>query len=132
MKIEEGKFYKTRDGRKVGPMVRWCDDFQARRPWSTSKGYDTSPCWGDHGDTAISDNVIVSEWTEDGPVRTRREIVPGTYGRVIIQGVGSKFVDVGFTNDIDGIGVLVADELRSAATIFSQLAEALDENADNA
>ena len=30
LRIEEGKFYKTRDGRKVGPIKRWTDD---EHPW---------------------------------------------------------------------------------------------------
>lgn len=128
MKIEEGKFYKTRDGRKVGPMVRWCDDFQARRPWSTSKGYDTSPCWGDDGNTAILGNVLISEW-EEGPIRTvtRRIIEPGDYGiiEVMLDKHGQLEIGLNYTR-VD------ANDLRSAAMILSQLAEALDDNADNA
>lgn len=30
LRIEAGKFYKTRDGRKVGPIKRWTDD---EHPW---------------------------------------------------------------------------------------------------
>ncbi|WP_312412037.1 hypothetical protein, partial [Shinella sp.] len=39
LKIEAGKFYRTRDGRKVGPMIRQPDSFE----W-----YDTKPKY-DHG-----------------------------------------------------------------------------------
>lgn len=28
MQIEEGKYYKTRDGRKVGPVKRWLGVFE--------------------------------------------------------------------------------------------------------
>lgn len=71
------------------------------------------------------------------PVRTvtRREIVPGTYGRIVVTGTykesrvtlnweGSSSIHTA----VEIVG-LDAEELREAAHLFSQLAEVLEENA---
>lgn len=34
MKLEEGKYYKTRDGRKVGPMESW-SSYQDKHPFES-------------------------------------------------------------------------------------------------
>lgn len=69
------------------------------------------------------------ELVASGPIRTvtRREIVPGEYGKVFVDAV-----------DGDGIrarlcrSLIDASELREAAHIFNQIAEALEENAKEA
>lgn len=70
-----------------------------------------------------------------GPVRTvtetktRREIVPGTYGRVKVHYHGSGWT--GPTELLVQLTTkrLTAEELREAAHLFNQLAEVLDERA---
>lgn len=63
LKIEAGKFYRTRDGRKVGPMERTSNG----RAWTPNSGRhyyddDGKRSWG--GDDGT---VIVAEWTEPPP-----------------------------------------------------------------
>lgn len=115
VKLEVGKYYKTRDGRKVGPMIAsgyaWLyEDDQNCRLWnSDGSGY--------YGDT---DGAIIAEWTEEptGPVRTvtRKEIVPGVYGNVEVYGVGDFYIRQ--SN---------ATELRAAITTLTEIADALEQ-----
>lgn len=135
MKIEAGKFYKTRDGQKMGPISRTTAEDEFFR-WSNG-----DYTWSDEGAHCGNDGCdldLIAEWPDEqtGPVRTvtRREIVPGTYGRVRVWAdMPSSCVRLGL-GDPSGVNCydFTADELRSMAMIFSQLAEALDENADNA
>lgn len=62
-----------------------------------------------------------------GAIRTvtRREIVPGVYGRVSVQGMLRS--SVGLT--IEDADAFSASELRKAAHLFNQFAEVLEENA---
>lgn len=66
------------------------------------------------------------ELVNDGPVRevTRREIVPGVYGRVVVESCEDCEVAVSFTDESRWLN---ADELREAAHLFNQLAEALED-----
>lgn len=60
---------------------------------------------------------------QEGPVRsvTRREIVPGAYGQVSVISADRGRVEI----FIDATST--ADQLREAAHLFNQLAEALDD-----
>jgi len=128
MKIEAGKYYRTRDGRKVGPMAETgARDF----PWTGhnvltgSESYRYDGSWS----TQVGRRVeydLVAEWTDEpaskpSPFVTRRELVPGVYGKVKvyapIQGEITVKVDT----------YLTADELDEAAHLFAQLAEYLRE-----
>lgn len=139
VKLEVGKYYKTRDGRKVGP----CESSDLPRRYEFGGDWDLCH-WSDGtycGDDRSLD--IVSEWysscraaqvdvqrDEYGPFRTSREIVPGTYGRVNVLRVsnGSDRVKrVGLKFDVSEC-FMTAEELREAAHLFNQLAEALDDN----
>lgn len=52
LRIEAGKFYRTRDGRKVGPMRRWSDE--AKHRWEAAD--DEMPyIWADDGTEIDSD-----------------------------------------------------------------------------
>lgn len=125
MRVETGKTYRTRDGRKVGPMgqTEWSggkeliagpDSFGSRRLWwidgRGNAGYETP-------------EDLVAEWT-DGPVRTvtRREVVPGVYGVVLVneKGDGSGLESIYTTPTLD------PDELRAAAAVLLELAGALE------
>jgi hypothetical protein len=91
MKIEAGKYYRTRDGQKVGPMLE--NEGNSFWPWTDSPNTNDGKgnAWSVFGQgcyckpqaVECADLDIIAEWTES-PVRevTRKEIVPGVYGRV--------------------------------------------------
>lgn len=128
IKLEDGEYYRTRDGRKIGPAESKSTDgsyFEFEGPWGMLHGGDGVY----RGDDAGLD--IIAEW-EDGPVRevTRRAIIPGTYGRI---GVGLKYdrgIWIEIIGDETGSLILTAEELRSAAMVLSQIAEVLDDDAE--
>lgn len=64
IKIEAGKFYKTRDGRKVGPML--FENFGDGEPWHTS---DTCRWWSDDGTRRDGSNGesddLIEEWIDE-------------------------------------------------------------------
>lgn len=140
IQIKAGKYYRTRDGRKVGPMVL------AGKAGEIIWGVPSRPSWLDSwksngawrsGASCRSD--LIAEWVDEpaapSPVRTvtRKEIVPGTYGRVRI--FASKFPDrqhvalsLALSNDRFPAGngeVLDIAELRAAAKVFTDIADAL-------
>lgn len=139
MKIEAGKYYKTRDGRKVGPM-RELDREQTDYPWKDQYG----DLHGDIPDQRYSDSGrqigmpishdLISEWQDEAPspIRTvtRREIVPGSYGKVDVRlKYGSdNVVSVRLGTSVHGSELMNAEELREAAHILNQIAEFLEEN----
>lgn len=127
LRIVEGRFYKTRDGQKVGPLRRGENDNDAY--WVSPRGqlgggygcawYEDGVFWR----VNESPNDLVAEWV-DSPVRTvtRKEIVPGVYGIVEVGDADRNEVAV----SLDA-GWHKADELRAAATVLNELADALSE-----
>src|SRR6478752_3208752 len=82
VKLEAGKYYKTRDGRKVGPLIQSSTDFF---------GFEGFATWYFDGrSTSYRKNEdIISEWSSaESPIRevTRRELVAGVYGRFEVTG----------------------------------------------
>jgi len=74
MKIEEGKYYRTRDGRKVGPMVRW--SMYAKHPFEITAGGDDdliAAIWGEDGKGYPGSPDLIAEWT-DQPEGTLAEL----------------------------------------------------------
>lgn len=66
----------------------------------------------------------------ESPIRTvtRREIVPGTYGKIFINDYNESANTVSLNvKDDFGCVYFNAEELREAAHLFSQLAEALED-----
>lgn len=60
MQIEAGKYYRTRDGRKVGPMIyNPCGGFD---PWEDSTQDDL---WNDSGKSDSGENDLIEEWTDE-------------------------------------------------------------------
>jgi hypothetical protein len=131
----EGAYGRTRDGQRVGPLTH-----DPREPWPGAfwrasggpvqiRGLRHPLAWW-HAGCYYSDGTespldLVAEWTEDGPVRTvtRREIVPGTYGLIVVRdgpsptgNRASVHVDAGWYS---------ADELDAAARVLTELAGAL-------
>ncbi len=68
------------------------------------------------------------ELVNDGPVRTvtRREIVPGVYGRVVLDGASNGTAKLTF-NYKTVPPEFTAEELREAAHVLNQIAEALED-----
>lgn len=140
MQIEAGKYYRTRDGRKAGPLVGpdWSGLF---RDDSIKQRTDTpnAPQWWEQ-DGSVSDeregeegDTLVAEWSE-GPVRTEtvttRRIVPGVYGRLEVRGWDDDCVTLllasrGGAIERGFVHLLNATELDELAMVASQLAEAL-------
>lgn len=86
VKLEAGKYYKTRDGRKVGPAILRID-LHSTWPWDV--GDQALRCHNGKvgGNGTFDDSFdIISEWSES-PIRTvtRREIVAGVYGRLHVS-----------------------------------------------
>lgn len=122
MKIEAGKYYKTRDGRKVGPAYKtdWPSKDCAWAVHSMWLYRDDGTC----GSNESSDDLI-AEWT-DGPVRTvtRREVVEGVYGIVRVDTHRDQVVIS--IDPSDGHNPSAA-ELKAAAAVLLELAGALDD-----
>lgn len=147
MKIEEGKFYRTRDGQKAQVWSNESDLY----PWvmrlpSGVKHTVTRNGLYFHDRLAEHPLDIVAEWHEDSldrieaeikaelasPVRTvtRKEIVPGSYGAVSVV----KFLLPGRADEA-GVAICTesglhkrmnAAELRAAAATLIEIADALD------
>lgn len=62
MKIEEGKYYRTRDGLKVGPMKPSGDEDW---PWIVEEG--DGHCWANNGSSVadIDSPDLIAEWTDE-------------------------------------------------------------------
>jgi hypothetical protein len=69
MKIEVGKYYRTRDGRKVGPMEKWSNSAphcwrQVGRSIFYNEGGDI---WDDNGGSEYfgEHGHLIAEWTDE-------------------------------------------------------------------
>lgn len=127
LRIEAGKYYKTRDGRKVGPVSGCYPFFYV--PEIHDYFYSNGRQWNTHE----SVNDIISEWKDEtpSPIRTvtRREIVAGVYGPVDVRGVdegGLIQIFIKPTN-LSLMSWYSAEELREIAHTFNQIAEAMEE-----
>lgn len=137
IKIEEGKYYRTRDGRKVGPMSVWraYTDEDGGPLFDCEGGEFSGNYWSSDGSNGEPDVIndpdfdLIAEWGE-GPVRTvtRKEIVPGTYGVLSVKEVAPWHSgDAPVAHVCIPPHHLPASELRAAAATFIELADALDE-----
>lgn len=119
LKIEVGKFYMTRDGRRVGPMTG--NNFK----WVDGKGAGDDPSWENDGTSMGDWAKLISEWSEatTSPIRTihRKEIVPGVYGPLTVYASDCR---VG----IKWHGFTTADEIRQAIQTLTEIADALEES----
>lgn len=132
IELEAGKFYRTQGGYKVGPM-KFADIIGGAQQFTAPHGSGYRYYRKDgsrwHFDDRGGPTELIAEWTEptspSGAVRTvtRKEIVPGTYGRVkvgVSSGDASKpWVAIEAT-------LATASELRAAAALFLELAAALE------
>lgn len=134
VKLEKGKYYRTRDGRKVGPMVM---NFVSKtHPFSCQNGY----IYKVDGGYLIENHEhvfdIIAEWGDEpaSPVRTvtRKEIVPGVYGHIWIEShdVEAGVVLFGLCNNalkkLPAVGMSLP-ELRAAIATLTEIADAMEE-----
>lgn len=143
-KLEAGKYYKTRDGRKVQVHVNRPGEDNVSYPWYHDNGagdisvfhglkYSGKSCVDESG------SDIVSEWQDpaESPIRevTKRELVAGVYGRFEVTGTyQNNRVTMNFAPSSVGTSVPIvginSEELREAAHLFTQLAEYLEEEGE--
>lgn len=105
MKLEVGKYYRTRDGRKVGPIIPrpYSDEYYEPFMWADSAG----GIWAHNGENGNAtgrlgepdDGDLIAEWaTHPSPVRTvtttRQELVCGQYGIIDLHGVDKDMVQI--------------------------------------
>jgi len=82
LKIEAGRYYKTRDGRKVGPME--IDDWGDGQPWTDGfQWFCNDGNWSNS--EAESSNDLIAEWqdTPSAPVAAQVDTIAEEYGPVI-------------------------------------------------
>lgn len=129
MIVKDGMYCMADNGAKVGPIRRtsqkltdpWpfvCDynDTNTERLYIRTNG-ETQDGTGDY-----TTPDLIAEWQSDGPVRTvtRKEIVPGEYGKVTVFDDG--FVSVySVSNPVD---------IRAAAATLVEIADALEYKAE--
>lgn len=129
LKLEVGKYYRTRDGRKVGPM-----EPHRKKEWLTDgKGALWSSFTGERYYGCAPADDLIAEWTDapTGPVRTvtRKEIVPGVYGCVNLGAVDGDSAQIRLQNPGFLETWYTAAELRAAIATLTEIADALEEQA---
>lgn len=128
LKLEVGKYYKTRDGRKAS-IIRKNETPDNYLVDHIEQGYQLYHYPSGKSNLGDRRDDLIAEWTDapTGPVRTvtRKEIVPGVYGSVV---VGVRLQDgaiaVGFS--VTGTAVLNPAELRAAIATLTEIADALE------
>lgn len=126
LQLREGGYYKTRDGRKLGPAKGgWSRGrFEFVGEWDSMHEADGTYCGTDR-------NLdLIAEWT-DGPVRTvtrtieEKQVVDGQYGVLHIK----QFDNTCFLLSFDGETLVRMDRTGSsaAAAVLLELAGALEE-----
>ena len=132
MIIKAGKFYSTENGEKVGPLRPYRHAWDRPDEPAFIEVENDGRLWDKNGVGygAAKGLDLIAEWTDEptGPVRTvtRKEIVPGTYGYVTTSGPNDAGVRITFP-----AARLNAAELRAAAAILTEIADALDEQEKN-
>lgn len=123
MKIEVGKYYKTRDGRKVGPMeVSMWSELLKARIGGPSFLFNISD--GTHGDRdscfECIDNQpeldLIEEWRDEPKFKVRKVVSRCNIGKVEVTKTGSIWMQ--HTDD--------PKELRDAAATIIEIADALE------
>lgn len=122
MQIEVGKFYRRRDGKKAGPMLVGSNTAY----YAESDEYREYHADGRHY-WRIPGCDLVAEWTDEpnGPVRTvtRKEIITGTYGKVMVGAPDNEWLPARIALD----GAFNATELREVIATLTEIADALGE-----
>ncbi len=144
MKIEAGNYYRTRDGRKLGPAKRYYP-IDHGHAWSSPYNaceWEVGPYLyqpdGTFWDNAEPARDLVSEWQDEptGPVVTEtvKRIKPGVYGCIQVvhpppHNALSSCVQIGLHYNSELVTNLwvTPTDLRAAAAVFIEIADALDD-----
>lgn len=91
MKLEAGKYYKTRDGRKVGPAEY---EGGAPSPWNVPSEYGSLyfSCDG-RICTYHRDGDIIAEWTDDETPKLWRDMTPEEKGALLLAHHEGKVIE---------------------------------------
>jgi hypothetical protein len=102
MKIEEGKFYRSRDGRKVGPMVPvQCDSYDEEWEWTDAPNgipETYKRLWindgrnEEHGESELD---LIAEWSEEPP-KLWRDMTPEEKGALLLAHHEGKMIETWF------------------------------------
>lgn len=106
IQVEEGKFYRTRDGRKAGPMTRVADSAPYSPPWIWTNAPRGQPrfgllppdyLWRDDGTEAWmlhteSPHDLIAEWVDEYPVW--RDMTPEWKGAILLAFHEGKTIEV--------------------------------------
>ena len=136
MKIEAGKYYRTRGGERVGPAKQDMDHGFADRGFVWRVGEYTytdegEVCWVPDEDDIVAEWGTPTPTTTDNPcvkTVTRRDVVPGR----LLLADGARIEITKVSTGHSGTYVLIggyaftAAALREAATAFNEIADALD------
>lgn len=126
MQIEEGKSYKTSDGRKVGPMHL---GHGVKRAWVSGRSSAHDAEWEFDGRVVMAGpekyGDLIAEWKDEptGPVtiETVKRINTGTFKRVHVTPINGDFVSLHLQGQ-----TFNATELRDISELATQLADALE------
>jgi len=112
MQIQEGRFYRARDGRKVGPMRK--DAYgNKRRPFAVdheTRSFLDDICgalWTEEGESDSGEYLnLVSEWTDPAPAPAKVGLPDAMvfrddhFGSITVE-INTGFVSVQFNADDD-------------------------------
>lgn len=136
VKIEEGKFYKTMDGRKAS-VSDFCHSVCNVEIDNKMVGYvfiengmaDIDPKGGEGIEFEYD---LIEEWTDEpkSPIETKlvKKLVPGVYGKLKVEPHEYHSALIGLDdNKMIVYKAFTANELRAAAKTFIEIADYLDE-----
>jgi hypothetical protein len=98
MKLEVGKYYRTRDGRKVGPMGRWMSNKFDCEPEYEGEFWQEDGTNGNGTTTQDEELDLISEWTDEpaqGPTLSSTSI-----DQIAIDSLKWHFAQ-GFDSDLE-------------------------------
>jgi hypothetical protein len=90
MKIEAGKYYRTRDGRKVGPMM--LTNPMSEYPWEDGEDF----TYNDIGQFAVDltkhNRDLIAEWQDDTRAQESNAELAARLGIVITETIGEMLI----------------------------------------
>ncbi|OKP79804.1 hypothetical protein BTE77_06860 [Ensifer adhaerens] len=87
--IQQGKFYKTRDGRKVGPMEERCESCGTEYVWHHDRGRRIYKADGTNYDPGAND--LIAEWVDEPVVAVANDNVEAAKPKFKVVG-GRQYV----------------------------------------
>lgn len=119
LKIEAGRFYKTRDGRKVGPMVRW--SYSVEHPWEQQGGSSVftkgGDIWRDDGTSEYDVPPLVAEWIDEPVAKPSNDNAQPRFkvgDRVVLTADNPQSPSFGVKGAIGKIGSIKGKSARVA------------------